>query len=104
MVPCSSGTLTFLLLDIEPARCQNGVASGGIAVSLSDVAERPAARAASLSVAAPTGLLADGHNWYLEVFCDKLVVEGLLSTGELETAESLGFCKSLSEQERRGRW
>jgi hypothetical protein len=38
------------------------------------------------------------------VVCDKLEVEGLLSMGELETTESLGFCKSLSEQERRGSW
>lgn len=62
MVLDSSGTLTFLLLDIEPARCQNGTVSGRTAVSLSDVPERPTERAASLSDDDPTGLLADGQS------------------------------------------
>lgn len=66
MVLDSSGTLTFLLLDIEPARCQNGTVSGRTAVSLSDVPERPTDSAASLSEDDPTGLLADGQSWYLE--------------------------------------
>lgn len=62
IVPESSGTLTFLLLDIEPERCQNGTVSVGTAVSLSDVPERPTDRAASLSDGDPTGLLADGQS------------------------------------------
>ena len=66
MVLDSSGTLTFLLLDIEPARCQNGTVSGRTAVSLSDVPERPTDSAASLSEDDPTGLLADGQSLYLD--------------------------------------
>lgn len=66
MVLESSGTLIFLLLDIEPARCQNGTDSGRTAVSLSDVPERLTDSAASLSEDSPVGLLADGQIWYLE--------------------------------------
>lgn len=62
IVPESSGTLTLRLLDIEPERCQKGSVSVGTAVSLSDVAERPADKAASLSEGDPTGLLAVGHS------------------------------------------
>lgn len=62
MVLESSEILTFLLLDIEPARCQNGTDSGRTAVSLSDVPERPTDRAASLSDDSPAGLLADGQS------------------------------------------
>ena len=61
MVPDSSGTLTFRLLDIEPARCQKGTVSGKVAVSLRDVLERPTDRAASFSDGDPTGLFADGQ-------------------------------------------
>lgn len=62
MVPANSGTLTFLLLDIEPARCQNGAVSVGTDVSLSDVAERPTDSAANLSGVIPAGLLGDGQS------------------------------------------
>lgn len=52
MVFPSSGTLTLRLLDKEPVRCQKGrELSGGRAVSLREVGERPAERAASLSEA-----------------------------------------------------
>lgn len=67
MVFPSSGTLTFLRLDNEPARCQNGTLSGKTAVSLREVEERPTARAASLSEEvfvfdSPTGLFAKGQS------------------------------------------
>lgn len=62
MVPVNSGTLIFLLLDIEPARCQNGAVSVGTAVSLSDVAERPTDKAANLSNEDPAALFAEGQS------------------------------------------
>lgn len=49
MVLPSSGTLTFRRLDSEPLRCQKGRDSGGKAVSLREVGERPMDRAVSLS-------------------------------------------------------
>jgi hypothetical protein len=50
MVLPSSGTLTFLLRDKDPVRCQKGkLLSGSTAVSLREVDERPAERAANLS-------------------------------------------------------
>lgn len=63
----SSGTLTLRLLANEPVRCQNGTLSGRTAVSLSEVEDRPAERAASLSkdelnFAMPTGLLDAGQS------------------------------------------
>lgn len=90
MVFPSSGTLTFLLLDKDPVRCQKGkLLSGNTAVSLREVAERPAERAASLSedsgcFGSPTGLLADGQSWYLEVLgCWRVASEGLLEWEEM---------------------
>lgn len=49
MVLPSSGTLTFLRRDNDPARAQNGTLSGNTAVSLREVEDRPTERAASLS-------------------------------------------------------
>jgi hypothetical protein len=89
MVLAISGTLTFLLLDIEPARCQNGTVSGRAAVSLSDVPERLTDRAASLSDEDPTGLFDEGQSWYLETAWGRFVVEGLLIRGALGTFVSL---------------
>ena len=77
IVPPSSGTLTFRRLDSEPLRCQNGTLSGGMAVSLREVGERPIDSADSLSedklgdklgLVGPTGLFDDGNgnSWYLE--------------------------------------
>jgi hypothetical protein len=72
MVLPSSGTLTFLLRDNDPVRCQKGkLLSGSTAVSLREVEERPAERAASLSedwfgLDSPTGLFAEGQSWYLD--------------------------------------
>jgi hypothetical protein len=67
MVLPSSGTLTLRLLANEPVRCQNGTVSGNTAVSLSEVEERPTARAASLSkdelsFVPPTGLRDAGQS------------------------------------------
>lgn len=67
MVLPSSGTLTFLLRDKDPARCQKGTLSGNAAVSLSEVVERATDKAASLSAAlpglvGPTGLLDGGQS------------------------------------------
>lgn len=68
----SSGTLTFLLLDKDPVRCQKGrLLSGSTAVSLRDVEDRPAERAANLSedwfgLDNPIGLFAEGQSWYLD--------------------------------------
>jgi hypothetical protein len=53
--PPSSGTLTFRRLDSEPLRCQKGTVSGGTAVSLREVGERPMDRAESFSEE-PVGL------------------------------------------------
>ena len=71
MVLPSSGTLTFLLLDNDPLRCQKGTLSGKTAVSLREVEDRATESAASLSEEwfgfdGPTGLFADGQSWYLE--------------------------------------
>jgi hypothetical protein len=49
IVAVSSVMLTFLLLDNEPVRCQKGVLSDRTAVSLREVADRPADKAAILS-------------------------------------------------------
>jgi hypothetical protein len=49
IVAVSSVMLTFLLLDNEPVRCQKGVLSDSTAVSLREVADRPADKAAILS-------------------------------------------------------
>ena len=67
MVFPSSGTLTFLLLDSEPVRCQKGRVSGRTAVSLREVDDRPTESAASFSneeldFDCPTGLLAKGQS------------------------------------------
>jgi len=108
MVFPSSGTLTFLLLDNEPARCQKGrLVSDKTAVSLREVEERPTARAASLSeewlgLDSPTGLLAEGQSWYFEVVdCVGSVRAEGPAPGEVD---SLVGWRSLSEHERLGRW
>lgn len=67
MVLPSSGTLTFRRLANELVRCQNGTLSDNTAVSLSEVEERPTARAASLSkdeldFDPPTGLRDAGQS------------------------------------------
>jgi hypothetical protein len=49
MVLPSSGTLTFLRLANALVRCQKGTLSGRAALSLSEVEERPTARAVILS-------------------------------------------------------
>jgi hypothetical protein len=112
MVFPSSGTLTFLLLDKEPVRCQKGTLSGTTAVSLSEVEERPTARAASFSVEAdvsfnptPTGLFAAGQSWYFEGWL-RVARDGLFASEPDGRAEvSLeAVCKSFSERLRRGRW
>jgi len=106
MVFPSSGTLTFLLLDNEPARCQKGrLVSGRTAVSLREVEERPTARAASLSEERlgfdrPTGLLAEGQSWYFEAVVG-CVRAGGPAPGEVD---SLVGWRSLSEHERLGSW
>jgi hypothetical protein len=72
MVVPSSGTLTLRLLDKEPVRCQKGrLFSERTAVSLREVGERPAARAATLSAEwvdfeASPGLFAESQRWYLD--------------------------------------
>lgn len=75
MVLPSSGTLTLRLRDREPVRCQKGrLFSERRAVSLSEVGERPAARAVTLSaewlVFEPrAGLFAESQSWYLDGAC-----------------------------------
>lgn len=110
MVLPSSGTLTFLLLDNDPLRCQNGTLSGKTAVSLSEVEDRPTDSAASLSEEllafdSPTGLFADGHSWYLEaVGWTRFASDVLFTKGTFGALESLAAWRSLSEHDRRGRW
>ena len=104
IVAVSSVMLTFLLLDNEPVRCQKGVLSDNTAVSLREVADRPADRAAILSEGFPMGLLAEGQSWYLGVVdCVRLEKEGLLGKGGFVSL-SLAAWRSFNDMVRRGNW
>jgi hypothetical protein len=114
----SSGTLTFLRLDNDPLRCQNGTVSWGMAVSLREVGERPMDNAVSLSEVkaklgiSPTGLFEDGtgHNWYLEVpdcECNCRLTkenEGLFSKDASGERVSVSAWIFFSDLDRRSIW